>query len=342
MKAELDKLRDSVLVEIAKLTSAGEMEALRARCLGRKGVLKELTQRIPSLPEADRPVAGKLANEVKKAITAALEAAAKALADDQTTPGGGESFDVTLPGKRPRVGALHPITSTIREIREIFASLGFEVAYGPEVELEWYNFDALNIPADHPARDGFDTFYLENGALLRSQTSTVQIRVMEKRRPPIRVIAPGKVFRPDTVDASHLFMFNQVEGLMVDENVTFADLRHALHEFLRAFFGPAVSMRMRPSFFPFTEPSAEVDVSCIVCGGKGCGTCGQKGWIEVLGSGMVDPSVLEAVGYDADKYTGFAFGMGVERLTMLRYGINDIRLLIENDVRFLQQFGGTL
>ena len=342
MLPQLNETRESALAEIAAIASPNDAERVRVRYLGRKGLLKQLTGRIPSLPEPDRPTAGRRANEVKREIAVALESAIAALLERAGRAEGDDTFDVTLPGDRPELGAVHPASRTIREIRDIFAGMGFEVAHGPEVELAYYNFEALNIPADHPARDGFDTFYLHNGALLRSQTSTVQIRVMQKRQPPIRVIAPGKVFRPDTVDASHSFMFHQVEGLMVDERVSFADLRHALEQFARAFFGPEVRTRLRPSFFPFTEPSAEVDVSCILCGGAGCGTCGRKGWVEILGAGMVDPNVFEAVGYDPEKYTGFAFGMGVERAAMVKYGINDIRLFMENDVRFLAQFRGAL
>ncbi|MEK7852878.1 MAG: phenylalanine--tRNA ligase subunit alpha, partial [Planctomycetota bacterium] len=215
---------------------------------------------------------------------------------------------------------------------------GFDVAYGPEVELEYYNFDALNIPSDHPSRTDFDTFYIKNDVLLRSQTSTVQIRVMEKQKPPVRIIAPGRVYRPDTVDARHSFMFHQVEGLLVDEGVSFADLKGVLNQFIKTYFGQDVQMRLRPSFFPFTEPSAEVDISCSLCSGKGCSVCSYSGWVEILGAGMVDPNVFHAVHYDAEKYTGFAFGMGVERITMLKHGINDIRLFYENDMRFLSQF----
>jgi len=342
MLADLDRIKEQALADIRAAASLADAEAVRVRYLGRKGVLRGITQRLPALPAAERAAAGRRANEIKREIAAALARAAAAFADRAKAPRRAEALDITLPGHRPRIGAVHPISRTIGEIRDIFASMGFEVAHGPEVELERYNFEALNIPADHPARDGFDTFYLHNGALLRSQTSTVQIRVMEKRRPPIRVIAPGKVYRPDTVDASHSFMFHQVEGLMVDEGVCFADLRHALDQFAKAFFGPHVRTRLRPSFFPFTEPSAEVDVSCILCNGAGCGTCGRKGWIEILGAGLVDPNVFEAVGYDPERFTGFAFGMGVERLTMVKHGIHDIRLFMENDVRFLAQFRGAM
>ncbi|MBT5305685.1 MAG: phenylalanine--tRNA ligase subunit alpha, partial [Candidatus Scalindua sp.] len=232
----------------------------------------------------------------------------------------------------------HPLTQTIDEIKGIFKTLCFDIEYGPEVEHEYYNFDALNIPADHPSREDFDTFYLGNKRLLRSQTSTVQIRVMEKKKPPIRMIAPGKVFRPDTVDARHASMFHQIEGLMVDEGVSFSDLKYVLTLFAQSYFGQDIKMRFRPSFFPFTEPSAEIDISCSLCKGKGCSVCSQSGWVEVLGAGMVDPNVFDTVGYDSEKYTGFAFGIGVERLTMLKYGIDNIRLFFENDLRFLSQF----
>lgn len=252
---------------------------------------------------------------------------------------------MSLPGKHKPYGHEHPITQTINEIKEIFSKLGFDVEYGPEVELEYYNFDALNIPADHPSREDFDTFYLlarsaggDNQLLLRSQTSTVQIRVMKEKKPPIRMIAPGKVFRPDTVDARHASMFHQIEGLMVDEGVSFSDLKYVLTLFAKSYFGQNIKMRFRPSFFPFTEPSAEVDISCSICKGKGCSVCAYSGWVEVLGAGMVDPNVFEAVDYDTEKYTGFAFGLGVERLAMLRYGVDDIRLFLENDMRFLSQF----
>ena len=245
---------------------------------------------------------------------------------------------MSLPGKRKHYGHRHPIVQTIDEIKGIFKKLCFDIEYGPEVEHEYYNFDALNIPADHPSREDFDTFYLGNKRLLRSQTSTVQIRVMEKKKPPIRMIAPGKVFRPDTVDARHASMFHQIEGLMVDEGVSFSDLKYVLTLFAQSYFGQDIKMRFRPSFFPFTEPSAEIDISCSICKGKGCSVCSHSGWVEVLGAGMVDPNVFETVGYDAEKYTGFAFGLGVERLTMLKYGIDNIRLFFENDLRFLSQF----
>ena len=320
-----------------RIGSPDELETLRVKYLGRKGILSELLAKIPSLPAEQRPEMGRLLNELKKDITSRYEGAKTALLDMQRPKAVGPVQDVTLPGRRPPLGHKHPLIQTIEDIKDIFADMGFQVAFGPEVELEFYNFEALNIPLDHPSRDDFDTFYLKDDVLLRSQTSTVQIRVMEKQKPPIRIIAPGKVFRPDTVDATHSFMFHQIEGLMVEEGVTFGHLKGVLALFAQAYFGPDTRMRFRPSFFPFTEPSAEVEISCSLCKGKGCSTCGS-GWMEILGAGMVDPNVFKAVGYDAEKYTGFAFGMGVERIAMLKYGIDDIRLFFENDMRFLSQF----
>jgi phenylalanyl-tRNA synthetase alpha chain len=293
---------------------------------------------IPSLPSEQRAAFGQQINSLKTEVTNIVEELIKKVSGEATLKAKHEIFDITLPGKRPFVGKRHPLTQTIDDIKEVFARLGFDVVYGPEVESEYYNFEALNIPADHPSRTDFDTFYIKNDILLRSQTSTVQIRVMEKQKPPIRIIAPGRVYRPDTVDARHSFMFHQVEGLLVDEGVSFADLRGVLNQFIKTYFGQDVQMRFRPSFFPFTEPSAEVDISCSLCKGRGCSVCSYSGWVEILGAGMVDPNVFRAVHYDAEKYTGFAFGMGVERITMLKYGINDIRLFYENDIRFLSQF----
>ena len=251
---------------------------------------------------------------------------------------GEESIDITLPGKRIPLGRLHPITQTIEEIKRIFIGLGFQIVRGPELETEYYNFEALNMPRYHPARDEQDSFYINDTHLLRTQTSPVQIRVMEKKGPPIRIIAPGKCYRRDAIDASHFPMFHQVEGLAVDENVTFSDLKGSLAYFVHQMFGKDTRLRFRPSFFPFTEPSAEVDISCIMCKGKGCRVCSGKGWLEILGAGMVDPEVFKNVNYDTEKYQGFAFGMGVERICMLKYGIDDIRLLFQNDLRFLKQF----
>jgi len=328
------RLEAAARAEIASADTPAALERLRARYLGRKGLLRQATTALGRVAAERRPALGRALNEARRAIEKALQEKAAAQPAERAVP----AFDFTLPGRpRPR-GTRHPITQTIEAVRDIFARLGFEVALGPEAELDYYNFEALNIPRDHPARDAFDTFFLETGALLRSQTSTVQIRVMEKRSPPIRVIAPGKVYRPDTVDATHSFLFHQIEGLAVEEGITMADLKYVLHEFARGFFGKDVGMRFRPSFFPFTEPSVEVDISCFACEGSGCALCKRAGWIEILGAGMVDPNVFQAVGYDPERYTGFAFGMGVERIAMLRHRIDDMRLFLENDLRFLRQF----
>jgi phenylalanyl-tRNA synthetase alpha chain len=316
-----------------------DVERLRVKYLARKGVLRDLMAEMAALPAAEKPAAGQVANKLKAQIAGLIEAAQKRLAAGaKPVEKTGPRLDVSLPGRRPRLGHRHPLRQTIDRFADIFGRMGFEVVTGPEVELVRYNFEALNIPMEHAARDAFDTFYFTDDVVLRSHTSPVQVRVMEKRKPPLRIIVPGAVYRPDTVDASHHFMFHQVEGLYVDEDVTMADLKYCIMLFARAYFGHGVGVRFRPDFFPFTEPSVEVDISCAVCGGKGCGVCAQKGWVEVAGAGMVDPNVFKAVGYDSEKYTGFAFGFGVERMTMMRYGIDDIRLFTENDMRFLEQF----
>ncbi len=337
MLDELRQLHNEAVAAARAASDHAALEALRIRYLGRKGRLKELIGRVPTLPAEERPGAGRLANEVKQAIAAALDERTRELAETARRPQR-PAIDVTLPGLRRPLGSIHPITQVLDELIEVFARLGFETAYGPEIEDERHNFDALNIPADHPARDGFDTFYLDDKHLLRSHTSPVQIRVMETRQPPVRIVAPGRVFRPDTVDASHYPVFHQLEGLYVDEGVSFADLKACLTMAMQELLGAGTRTRFRPSFFPFTEPSAEVDVSCPFCGGRGCGTCRQSGWIELLGAGMVDPEVFRHVRYDAEKYTGFAFGIGIERTAMVKLGIDDIRLFFENNVRFLKQF----
>jgi len=340
----IEDLRAAAAREIRDARDAAALESLRARYLGRKGLLRKAMGGLTAIAPGDRPRAGQAANAAKTEIARLLEAAGEALGEALASPESAPRVDISLPGLPKSVGRLHPLTQTIESVKDIFARLGFQVVYGPEVELDYYNFEALNIPPDHPSRDAFDTFFVQTpvkdatDVLLRSQTSTVQVRVMEKRRPPIRIIAPGKVFRPDTVDASHSFLFHQIEGLMVDEDVTFADLKYVLMEFARGLFGEDVGMRFRPHFFPFTEPSAEVDIACVNCRGRGCSVCSRTGWLEILGSGMVDPNVFEAVGYDPEKYTGFAFGMGVERIAMLKHGIDDIRLFMANDLRFLRQF----
>jgi len=321
---------------LAQADTPDEVEQLRIQYLGRKGFLSDLFASIPELPPDVRPSAGQAANRLKAELTELVEQAAARVA--QARPVSAARFDPTLPGRRPTLGHIHPLSLIIEEICDIFRTLGFSVAEGPEVELDWYNFDALNIPPNHPSRDDFDTFYVTDRVLLRSQTSTVQIRTMEKTRPPVRIIAPGRCFRPETEDARHAAVFHQVEGLMVDEGVSFGDLKAVLHMFAREMFSKDVQVRFRPSFFPFTEPSAEVDCTCPACGGSGCGTCSYSGWVEIGGAGMVDPNVFDAVGYDKEKYTGFAFGMGVERIAMRKYGVKDLRLFYQGDIRFLQQF----
>ncbi len=340
MQKRLSEIQNQVKDDLAKAKSLEEVETIKTRYLGRKGgIITEIIKAIPGLLPEERSSTGKSANILKKEIGKSVTLKLESLSLSAKLPDPGvEIFDVSQPGEHKSYGHKHPLTQTIDEIKEIFKKLCFDIEYGPEVEHEYYNFDALNIPADHPSREDFDTFYLGNKRLLRSQTSTVQIRVMEKTKPPIRMIAPGKVFRPDTVDARHASMFHQIEGLMVDEGVSFSDLKYVLTLFAQSYFGQDIKMRFRPSFFPFTEPSAEIDISCSLCKGKGCSVCSQSGWVEVLGAGMVDPNVFGTVGYDSEKYTGFAFGIGVERLTMLKYGIDNIRLFFENDLRFLSQF----
>jgi len=333
---EVRSLQDEVRRRIDAAADLDVLDAVRIEWLGRKaGRITALMKSIPSVPPEERAAFGQAVNALKAAVTERLKARKAAL---ETTRRGGPAVDVTLPGRRLRLGRLHPITRAMLEMVEIFGRLGFAVVEGPEVEDEWHNFVGLNIPPAHPARDPLDNYYLKDHVLLRTQTSTVQIRIMENRKPPVRVIAPGRVYRPDTVDAGHSNMFHQLEGLWVEEGVTFADLKSVLSTFARAFFGPSVRTRFQPSYFPFTEPSAEFYVSCLLCGGSGCPACKRTGWIEILGCGMVDPNVFQAVGYDPEKITGFAFGMGIDRQAMLKYGINDIRLLFENDVRFLRQF----
>ena len=342
MREEIRAIEEDALKEIASCSADKlAVEALRIKYLGRKGIITELFKKMGAVSAEERPEAGRLINVLKETVTKALEdkisLASQALEEK-------ERIDITLPGVSPRPGRLHPITKTINEICDLFISLGFRVVEGPEIETEHYNFETLNIPLEHPSRDAFDTFYVswEKKYLLRSHTSPVQTRFMEKNKPPFSIVVPGRVFRPDATDASHSFMFHQVEGLVVGDNIRFSDLKGTLEIFAKQMFGNSTRMRFRPSFFPFTEPSAEVDISCIVCGGrtqeKRCSMCGGKGWLEILGAGMVNPKVFEKVGYDPRKVTGFAFGMGVERIAILKYGITDIRMFFENDIRFLRQF----
>jgi phenylalanyl-tRNA synthetase alpha chain len=326
---ELQDLQAKAEQELAEVDSTDALEAWRIRYLGSKGAVKAAMQRLRQVPREQKPAYGKAVNELKTALQEAHAARKAALAPQGALPP--ENIDVTLPGRRPKIGHTHVITQTIDSICEIFARMGFTIAYGPEVEDERHNFDALNTPPSHPARDPLDNFYISDSVVLRPQTSTVQIRVMESQEPPVRVISCGRCYRPDTVDATHSFMFHQVEGLYVDEGVTMADLKTCLDQFCKAYFGPEVDTRFRPHFFPFTEPSAEVDIEFHY-------DDGSREWIELGGCGMVDPNVLEAVGYDSEKYTGYAFGLGIERMAMRKHNIPDIRLLFENDVRFLRQF----
>jgi len=338
MTGELEVLREQAEAELRKAESEEELQAIRTRYLGRKGLLTGLLRNIARVAPGDRPQFGKDCNEVKEALSAGIDKVLDRLASsrkEQITLR--ERIDVTLPGRAVRHGRLHPVTQIREEICRIFAGLGFSVVEGPEIELDYYNFEALNIPKDHPARDMQDTFYVEDNIVLRTHTSPVQVRIMEKTRPPVRILSPGRVYRRDS-DISHTPMFHQIEGLLVDRGITFGDLKGVLTVFLRQMFGGDTALRFRPSFFPFTEPSAEVDIRCVMCSGQGCRVCGQSGWLEILGSGMVDPEVFKNVGYDPEEFTGFAFGLGLERIAMLKFGISDIRLFFENDLRFLEQF----
>jgi len=335
MREKLERLRLEAKRKIDEATNEKELEAVRVEFLGRRqGKITQILRNITDLSPQDRPLVGKLVNQIKRAVQEDLKRREKEISQEEKE----EWVDITLPGKKPLLGRLHPITQTLEEIKRIFIGLGFQVVRGPEVETEYYNFEALNMPRYHPARDEQDSFYLDDTHLLRTQTSPVQIRVMEKKSPPIRIIAPGRCYRRDAVDASHFPMFHQVEGLAVDKRITFSDLKGCLTYFVHQMFDKKTRLRFRPSFFPFTEPSAEVDISCIMCKGRGCRVCSGKGWLEILGAGMVDPEVFRKVNYDPEKYQGFAFGMGVERICMLKYGIDDIRLFFQNDLRFLSQF----
>lgn len=333
-----DDLKASYLTELETITTLPELAQLKAKYLGKKGLVTLQVRTLGALSAEERPLAGKLINELKEAIESLSDAKEADLTNKELAQRlASESIDVTLPGKTAGIGRAHPINTVLNEIIDIFVRMGFSVEEGPEVELDHYNFEALNIPKDHPARDMQDTFYVSDDVVLRTHTSPVQVRVMERQKPPLRFIAPGKVYRCDA-DVSHTPMFHQVEGLVVDTDITFSNLKGVLVSFVHQMFGPKVPVRFRPSFFPFTEPSAEIDIGCILCGAKGCRVCKGSGWLEVMGAGMVNPKVLEFGGIDPEQYTGFAFGMGVERITMLKYRIDDIRLLFENDLRFLRQF----
>ena len=333
---ELQSKVQEALEKLAAASAAETVEEIRVQFLGRKGLITQTLRSLGSLSAEDRPRVGQEANRLKKLVETHLEEATDRI-KQAALAAAAVSLDVTLPGRRLDQGRLHPITQITREICDIFVRMGFQIAEGPEIETDYYNFEALNIPKDHPARDMQDTFYISDNIVLRTHTSPIQVRTMEQQQPPVRIIAPGKTFRRDS-DLTHTPMFHQVEGLLVDKGVSFADLKGVLTLFVQEMFGPEVGLRFRPSFFPFTEPSAEVDIRCVICRGSGCRVCGQTGWLEILGSGMVDPAVFGFVDYDPEVYTGFAFGMGIERIAMLKYGINDLRLFFENDLRFLKQF----
>ena len=339
MKEKLAKIREEILKQIDASENLDKLNEVRVSALGKKGALTELLKSMKEVAPQDRPKVGQMVNEVRAEIETALETE-KAKLEDRVMEARlkNEVIDVTLPAKKNSVGHRHPNTIALEEVERIFVGMGYEVVRGPEVEKDYYNFEALNIPKDHPARDEQDTFFINDSILLRSQTSPVQARAMEKGKLPIRMIAPGRVFRSDEVDATHSPSFHQIEGLVVDKNVTFADLKGTLEEFAKELFGAETKTKFRPHHFPFTEPSAEVDVSCFKCGGKGCRFCKGSGWIEILGCGMVHPHVLEMCGIDPNEYTGFAFGVGLERIALLKYEIDDMRLLYENDIRFLKQF----
>ena len=340
MKEALQNIRQSADTLIAQAADAAAVDELRVRFLGKKGELTAILKQMGRLSAEERPVVGALANEVREAITADIARRTKELESAALAARlAAEEIDVTLPGKAPAQGKRHPFEQVLGELKEIFLGMGFDIVSGPEVELDHYNFEMLNMPKSHPARDTQDTFYFTENVLLRTQTSPMQIRTMEKQKPPIRIICPGRVYRADEVDATHSPVFSQCEGLVIDEGITMGDLKGTLDTFARELYGEGISTRFRPSFFPFTEPSAEVDVTCAACKGKGCRICKGTGWIEILGAGMVNPNVLEMCGIDPTKYTGFAFGIGIERVTNLKYNVPDMRLLFENDLRFLSQFG---
>jgi len=339
LKDELDRLKYDFLSELERVETSDQLEVLRVKYMGKKGLLTSLLKSLGDLAPEDRPAAGQAINGLKEEFARDLENKEKnIIAREKENRLKEEALDVTIPGKKPTLGKRHPLSLVRRQIEDIFIGMGFEIADGPEIEYDYYNFEALNIPKDHPSRDLQDTFYITDNIVLRTQTSPVQIRVMENKKPPIRIIAPGRVYRADEVDATHSPIFHQMEGLVVDRGITMGDLKGVLDVFAKALYGKDTKTKFRPHYFPFTEPSAEVDVTCAWCHGEGCRICGYSGWIEVLGAGMVHPNVLRTVGINPDEYSGFAFGLGLDRLTMLKYGIDDLRLLFENDYRFLKQF----
>ncbi len=339
MLKKLDEIKQQAVEELGKIENKADLESLRVAKLGKKGVITSILKQMGSLSAEERPIVGQKANQIRSEIDALIKQKQAELQEaEQNLKLEMETIDVTIPGKEAEIGHTHPLSIVLDEVKDIFRGMGFDIVEGPEVEWDYYNFEALNIPKGHPARDTQDTFYITENMLLRTQTSPVQIRTMEKRKPPFRVIAPGRVYRSDAVDATHSPLFHQIEGLVLDEGITMADLKGTLETFAKKLYGEETKTRFRPHHFPFTEPSCEMDVSCFKCGGKGCSMCKGEGWIEILGGGMVHPKVLKNGGVDTDKFSGFAFGIGLERLVMFRFGIDDMRLLYENNIKFLEQF----
>ncbi|MCB2285813.1 phenylalanine--tRNA ligase subunit alpha [Clostridium algidicarnis] len=339
MKENLKLIKERAIEELKKVNSTNDIESIKIKYLGKKGELTGILRGMGGLPNEERPIIGKLANEVRESIELYINNVSKNIKETERLEKlSEETIDISLPGKKQIIGKRHPLDLTLESMKEIFMSMGFSIEEGPEVELDYYNFEALNIPKNHPARSEQDTFYINEKVVLRTQTSPVQVRVMENQKPPIKMISPGKVYRSDAVDATHSPIFYQMEGLVIDKGVTFADLKGTLDIFAKKMFGSNVKTKFRPHHFPFTEPSAEMDATCFVCEGKGCNVCKNSGWIELLGGGMVHPDVLRNCGIDPEVYSGFAFGFGVDRMVMLKYGIDDIRLLYESDIRFLKEF----
>jgi len=339
MKDQISNIRIAAEAELAACTAPDKLEELRVKYLGKKGELTAVLKGMGGLSAEERPIVGALANEVREFLEESIETKRNALESAALNEKiANEKIDVTMPGKRGAVGKIHPLNAVLTQLEDIFIGMGFSISEGPEVEFDYYNFEALNIPPGHPARDTQDTFYISDNIVLRTQTSPVQIRVMEQQEPPIRIIAPGRVYRSDAVDATHSPVFHQIEGLAIDKGITMADLKGTLEIFVRKLYGEKTKLRFRPHHFPFTEPSAEVDISCFACGGSGCRICKNEGWIEILGCGMVHPEVLRRCNIDPEVYSGFAFGIGLDRVAMFKYDVDDLRLFYENDVRFLQQF----
>ena len=339
MKQQLEQIKNQAIEELKNAADLKAVDEVRVKYLGKKGELTAILKQMGGLSPEERPIVGQLANKIRAEIEETLSETLGSLKEKETEQRlAAETLDITMPGKKTAEGGLHPLSIVLDDMIDIFRSMGFDIVDGPEVETDYYNFEALNVPADHPARDMQDTFYLAEGLLLRTQTSAAQIRTMETRKPPIRILCPGRVYRADEVDATHSPVFHQIEGLVVDKGITMCDLKGVLEQFAREIYGPETKVKFRPSFFPFTEPSVEVDVSCSECGGTGCRVCKGSGWIEILGAGMVHPRVLSACGIDPEEYSGFAFGIGLDRITTTRYKISDIRNLFENDLRFLEQF----